>query len=152
VIARAFQHTGPGHLGAYALPEWAAALAQMKLTGEHGEVLTGNLDVERDYLDVRDVVGAYRALARSGESGAVYNVSSGTGVTMRLLLEGLIDAFGIDVAIVTDASRLRAVDQPVVIGDRSALTAATDWQPQYSLERTLADLADFWRARVREDG
>ncbi|MBJ7353319.1 MAG: NAD-dependent epimerase/dehydratase family protein [Thermoleophilaceae bacterium] len=150
VIARAFQHTGPGHVGAYALSDWAEQLARIELAGGSGEIATGTLDVERDYLDVRDVVSAYRALARAGESGSIYNVCSGSGVTMRLLLEGLIDAFGIDVAIVTDEARLRAVDQPVVVGDRTALSDATGWQPHYSLEQTLTDLAEFWRRRVRE--
>jgi GDP-4-dehydro-6-deoxy-D-mannose reductase len=152
VIARSFQHTGPGHVGAYALSDWAEQLARIELDGGSGEIATGALDVERDYLDVRDVVGAYRALARGGVSGQIYNVSSGSGVTMRQLLEGLIEAYGIDVEIVTDQSRLRKVDQPVVIGDRSALTAATGWEPQYPLDQTLGDLAEFWRGRVRADG
>lgn len=148
VIARSFQHTGPGHVGAYALSDWAEQLARIEAAGGSGEIATGNLDVERDYLDVRDVTAAYLALAAAGESGAIFNVSSGEGVTMRALLEGLIEAYGIDVEIVTDESRLRAVDQPRVVGDRSALTAATGWAPSIPLSRTLADLAAFWRERV----
>ncbi len=143
VTARAFQHTGPGHVGAYALSDWAEQLARGS-----SEIATGSLDVERDYLDVRDVVNAYILLSESGVSGEIYNVSSGSGVTMRLLLEGLIAAFSSDAQIVTDPARVRAVDQPVVIGDRSKLTDATGWQPQYSLEATLEDLAKFWRERV----
>lgn len=148
VIARAFQHTGPGHVGAYALPDWAERLARIERSGRPAEIATGNLDVERDYLDVRDVTRAYLALAERGAPGEIYNVSSGAGVTMRLLLEGLIDAFGVDADIVTDPARVRKVDQPVVVGDRSKLTAETGWQPAIPLERTLADLAGFWRERT----
>ncbi|MGH2906455.1 MAG: GDP-mannose 4,6-dehydratase [Solirubrobacterales bacterium] len=149
VIARAFQHTGPGHTGAYALSDWAGQLAQIERSGEPGQIATGNLDVERDYLDVRDVAAAYVALAQHGESGQTYNVCSGEAVTMRSLLEGLIAAFGVDAEIVTDEARLRAVDQPRVVGDVSRLAADTGWSRKYSIEQTLADLAQFWRERGR---
>jgi GDP-4-dehydro-6-deoxy-D-mannose reductase len=125
VIARAFQHTGPGHVGAYALSDWAKQLAEIERKGASSSIATGNLDVERDYLDVRDVASAYIALAASGVRGETYNVCSGVGVTMRALLEGLIEAFGVDVEIVTDPARLRSVDQPRVVGDPSRLKMDT---------------------------
>lgn len=148
VIARAFQHTGPGHVGAYALSDWARQLAEIKLSGESGSIATGNLDVERDYLDVRDVTAAYIALAQYGTRGETYNVCSGEGVTMRALLEGLIEAFGVDIAIEIDPARMRSVDQPRVVGDPAHLIADTGWSPRYELRQTLADLAQFWRRRV----
>lgn len=148
VIARAFQHTGPGHVGAYALSDWAEQLARLKATGESGAIATGNLDVERDYLDVRDVATAYIALAERGERGRIYNVASGEPVTMRALLEGLIAASEVDATIETDPARLRSVDQPSVYADVSALKGDTGWNRAYSLEQTLADLAAFWTGRV----
>lgn len=148
VIARAFQHTGPGHVGAYALSDWAEQLARLRAAGESGAIATGNLDVERDYLDVRDVVSAYIALAVRGKTGKTYNVASGQPVTMRALLEGLIEASGVDAAIETDPSRLRAVDQPSVYADVSALKGDAGWQREFTIEQTLGDLADFWLARV----
>lgn len=143
VVARSFQHTGPGHVGAYALPDWAEQLARGATT-----ISTGNLDVERDYLDVRDVARAYAKLADCTAPERIYNVGSGTPVTMRALLEGLIEAFGTEAEIVTDPSRVRAVDQPKVVADHSLLTAATGWTPAIDLRTTLADLAAFWRGRV----
>lgn len=148
VIARAFQHTGPGHVGAYALADWAEQLAKLKHLGSSGSIATGNLDVERDYLDVRDVAAAYLALAEQGEPGATYNVASGRPVTMLRLLESLIDEFAVDASIVTDPSRVRAVDQPSVYADISRLTGDTDWRARFALEETLGGLAAFWEARV----
>lgn len=145
VTARAFQHTGPGHTGPYALSDWAEQLARMP-TG--GSIATGNLEVERDYLDVRDVAAAYLALAELGVTGETYNVCSGRGVTMRALLEGLIAAYGADVEIVTDPDRVRAVDQPTVFGDVGKLQRDTGWKPEFTIEQTLADLAAFWTQRV----
>lgn len=143
VVARSFQHTGPGHVGAYALPDWAEQLAR-----DARQISTGNLDVERDYLDVRDVAAAYLALAECTAPERVYNVASGQPVSMRALLEGLITIFGGAAEIVTDPARVRAVDQPKVVGDRSLITSATGWTPAIPLATTLRDLADDWRARV----
>lgn len=149
VITRAFQHTGPEHTGAYALADWALQLARIERAGGGaGSIAVGNLDVDRDYLDVRDVASAYRAAAERGRPGAVYNVSSGVPLSMRALLEGLIAAFGIDVSIETDPARVRAIDQPVFVGDPSRLKADTGWEPSYALDETLRALADFARTQI----
>lgn len=148
VVTRAFQHTGPGHVGAYALADWALQLARIERLGGQGTLATGSLDVQRDYLDVRDVVTGYVAAAERGRNGATYNVCSGIPVSMRTLLEGLIRAFRVDVEIVTDPARLRAVDQPCVYGDPRRLTVDTGWRPVFGLEATLKALADTTRARL----
>lgn len=141
VVTRAFQHTGPGHSGAYALADWATQLARIERDGGPTSIATGNLDVERDYLDVRDVASAYVAVAERGRRGATYNVCSGRPVSMRTLLVELIHAFGLDVAIETDPARLRSVDQPVFYGDVGRLVADTGWGPRFTLAETLAALA-----------
>ena len=82
VVTRAFQHTGPGHVGAYALADWALQLATIERNRGPAAIATGNLDVERGCLDVRDVASAYRAVAESGRRGATYNVCSGQPVSM----------------------------------------------------------------------
>jgi GDP-4-dehydro-6-deoxy-D-mannose reductase len=148
IVTRAFQHTGPGHTGAYALADWAQQLAEIEARGGSGTIRCGNIDVERDYCDVRDVAAAYVAVADRGQPGAVYNVASGVPVTMRALLQGLIDAFGVDAAIEVDEARLRRVDQPRFYADVSRLKADTGWEPEHPLPDTLAALADFWRRRV----
>jgi GDP-4-dehydro-6-deoxy-D-mannose reductase len=150
VIARAFQHTGPGHVGAYALADWAQQLAEIEAGSGSGVITCGNIEVERDYLDVRDVASAYRALAMKGRAGEAYNVSSDVPRSMRSLLEGLIEAFDVQVQIQIDPERFRSVDQRVFYGDSAKTRTDTGWKPEYELEQTLADLAEFWRARVAE--
>ena len=142
VVTRAFQHTGPGHVGAYALSDWTRQLA-----GGASEIRVGSLDVARDYLDVRDVATAYVALMEQGRAGEVYNVASGVPVTMRELLDGLVQAFGGTAEVVVDPDRVRAVDVPVFVADVSRLRRDTDWDRAYSMEETLADLATWARAR-----
>ena len=141
VITRAFQHSGPGHQGEYALADWARQLVAIERAGGVGTIATGNLDVARDYLDVRDVASAYIAVAERGRPGETYNVCSGEPVTMLELLSGLIQAFDLAVQIETDPARVRAIDQPVFVGDPSKLHADTGWVPRHSRAEMLAALA-----------
>ena len=143
VITRAFQHTGPGHLGNYALADWAGQLASGAPV-----IRVGNLEVARDDLDVRDVVAAYYCLADTGHAGEIYNVGSGVPVTMAHLLDGLIEAFDSHARVETDPTRLRVVDQPVFYADVRRLVSDTTWQPRFTLQETLQDLADWWRSRT----
>jgi GDP-4-dehydro-6-deoxy-D-mannose reductase len=141
VVTRAFQHTGPGHVGRYALSDWAS-----QLVGRPASISVGNLDVVRDYLDVRDVARAYLEVAARANPGDVVNVGSGEERTMRLMLEGLVDAFGADTRIVVDPARLRAVDQPVFVADNEKLRGL-GWRPRYTIGETLSDLAAWYDAR-----
>lgn len=141
VVSRGFQHTGPGHVGAYALADWARQLA------DGVDVLeVGNLDVVRDYLDVRDAASALLALALRGRAGEVYNVASGTPRTMRSMLDGLLEAFGSDAEVRPAPGRMRSVDQPVLVADVSKLRADTGWSPRHPMDETLRDLAATARA------
>jgi len=114
----------------------------------------GNLDVVRDFTDVRDVVRAYWALLDRGATGAlarpatVYNVCSGRGVRLGDVLARLIELAGVNVEVRQDPARFRPADIPVLVGDPSRLRAATGWEPRIALESTLRDLLEDWRART----
>lgn len=148
IIARAFQHSGDGHTGAYALSDWAEQLARIEAGEREPQMRVGNLDVERDYLDVTDVAAAYAAIGERGEAGAIYNVCSGEPVSMRALLDGLIAAFGVEVTVETDQSRLRAGDQTQFFGSPARLEQDTGWRRSRSTAEMLAALAAYWRGRV----
>ncbi|GAA2169447.1 NAD-dependent epimerase/dehydratase family protein [Pedococcus bigeumensis] len=136
IISRGFQHTGPGHVGAYALADWARQLA------DGVDVLeVGNLDVVRDYLDVRDAASALLAVALEGKPGEAYNVASGVPRTMRSLLDGLLAAFASDAEVRPTDLRMRSVDQPVFVANVSKLRGQTEWTPQHTIGDTLRDLA-----------
>jgi GDP-4-dehydro-6-deoxy-D-mannose reductase len=136
VIARSFNHTGPGQDSRFALPSFARQLAGVE---EGGELRVGNLDARRDLLDVRDVVRAYRRLAAVGEGGVAYNVCSGRAVSMREALDELVALSGARVRVVVDPERVRHVDVPLLVGDSSRLRAL-GWAAEIPLRRTLAEL------------
>jgi GDP-4-dehydro-6-deoxy-D-mannose reductase len=141
ITVRPFTHTGPGQLPRYVLPAMVARLAEARRTGAR-EVPMGNLDVIRDFLDVRDVVRAYLLLLEHGASGAVYNVASGVGQHLGQTFTRLAALMQVDAAAVTDPALARPADIPVLIGDPSRLAAATGWAPAIPFDQTLRDLVD----------
>jgi GDP-4-dehydro-6-deoxy-D-mannose reductase len=150
VRVRPFNHLGPGQSEHFVAPALAARIARAERDGLD-EIPVGNLTARRDVTDVRDVVRAYRLLIERGEPGQVYNVCSGRDVAVQELADLLVAMARRPLRLVTDPSLLRQVDLPVLRGDPSRLQAATGWQPEVPIERTLADLLDDLRARVQAE-
>jgi GDP-4-dehydro-6-deoxy-D-mannose reductase len=146
---RAFNHAGPGQEPIYAIASFARQLAAGLERGEEPvRIVTGNPDARRDYTDVRDVVRAYRALADGAEPG-VYNVCSGRPASAAELVAALGSAAGVAVEHVVDPQLRRAHEVMEVRGDFAKLRAATGWEPEIPLVRTLADTVAWWREEIR---
>ncbi len=141
IVARAFPHSGPGQSTAFVLPAFAARLREAKRLGQR-EIPVGNLEVTRDFLDVRDVARAYLLLLIHGRPGECYNVASGVGRPLRDCFRQIAALVGVDAEPVEDASLVRPADIPVLVGDAGKLRAATGWQPTIAFEQTLQDLID----------
>lgn len=141
VIARAFNHTGPGRPTRYFESSIARQLADAVRRGEKHVALTvGKVDNVRDYSDVRDVVDKYLDLARA-PSGTVSNVCSGRGVELRRVIEMLAEIAGVTVTLNEDPARLRKNDIQSLVGvDSSA-------GPTRPLVETLTDLYRYERDR-----
>jgi len=112
----------------------------------------GNLDAVRDFTDVRDMVRAYWLAVQSARPGEVYNIATGNGITIRAMLDKLIALAHVEVRVETDPARLRPSDVEVLIGDSSKFRGDTGWEPRIPFDQTLADLLDYWRARVAAPG
>lgn len=139
VVARSFNHTGPGQDARFVLPSMARQLVRMRSEGDEPVLHVGNLDVWRDFLDVRDVVRAYLRLMEEGENGGVYNVCSGVARSLRELVETLIRLSGTGARVSVDPDRFRPVDVPLLVGDAHKLRSL-GWAPEVELEETLRDL------------
>jgi GDP-4-dehydro-6-deoxy-D-mannose reductase len=139
VVARAFNHIGPGQSDRFVVPALTQQLAAIAAGGAP-VLLVGNLNAARDFLDVRDVVAAYLALAASGESGQIYNVCRGVAVKVRDLLRDLIAIAGVPVEVREDPQRMRPLDVPLFVGSAEKLHARTGWRPAVPLERSLRDI------------
>jgi len=142
LVTRSFNHTGPGQSDAFAAPAFARQIAAIRAGVQSPVLRVGNLAAQRDFLDVRDVVAAYRLLAQRGGPCKVYNVCSGVAVTMREIVDRLLSIAGIEVAIEEDPARMRPSDTPLLVGDGSALRRDTGWTPKFALDQTLTDLLE----------
>lgn len=147
VAARPFNHTGPGQKPDYVVGAFCSRILEMERGGER-TMHVGRLDNIRDFLDVRDVVNAYRLLVESGAAGEAYNVASGEGVRIGDLLKILLDASGLgsSVEVIEDAAP-RAGDPPMLIGDNSKIRAAVGWEPRIPIEQSLLETLDWYRSR-----
>jgi GDP-4-dehydro-6-deoxy-D-mannose reductase len=150
VLARAFNHIGPGQDKRFAIPAFALQLARVAAGGPP-LVKVGNLDALRDFLDVRDVVAAYAVLAERGRAGEIYNVCSGTPVSLKEMLRRLIMIAGVAVEVRDDPERMRKSDVPTSYGDPGKLRADTGWEPQISLDAALRDVYEDAHLRVRSN-
>ncbi|MES2474695.1 MAG: NAD(P)-dependent oxidoreductase [Verrucomicrobiota bacterium] len=135
IIARAFNLIGPG------LPErlLAGRVCAQCLDSTDRCIKTGDLSAVRDFIDIRDAVEAYRLLMDQGVDGGIYNVASGEGISVRILVETLAKlAGGLEVVESREFGN-RGVDRSC--GNFSKL-AALGWKPQYPLKHSLQDMLE----------
>ena len=135
VVARPFNHIGPGQVTGFLIPDLYAQLVG------GGEVAVGNLSSSRDYTDVRDVCRAYRLLTETPSlAHGLYNVCSGQSVVGHEILRLVAEAVGRDdVATQTDAALLRPDDASAITGSAARLHTETGWKPQLTVEESIAD-------------
>ena len=145
VVARPFNHTGPGQAPTFAASSFARQIVEIERGKTPPTIAVGNLEARRDVTDVRDVVAAYAALMRHGRRGIAYNVCRSQTIGMGDLLNRLLAMSSARVELVTDPARLRPSDLPFLAGRADRLRADTGWTPRIPLEQTLADLLGFWR-------
>jgi GDP-4-dehydro-6-deoxy-D-mannose reductase len=145
VRTRSFNHAGPGQEPTYAIASFARQVAS---GGRRPRVVTGNPNARRDYTDVRDVVRAYRLLAERGAPG-VCNVCSGRSSSAVELIALLAEAADAEVEHEVDPALLRPNEVMELRGSFDALHAATGWEPEIPLTRTVADTLSWWTEEIR---
>lgn len=148
VRMRPFNHTGPGQDAQFVCSDFARQLIAVERGQQPAQIHVGNLEVTRDFCDVRDVVRAYALAWERGTSGEAYNVCSGIGRTTREILEALIRFASVSPEVLVRIERRRRIDVPLVVGSAAKLRAATGWAPMIEWEQTLRDLLDDWRRRL----
>lgn len=142
---RAFNHVGPRQTPAYVAPSIARQVALIE-AGKMDPVLKmGNLDPQRDVMDVRDTVRAYVAIMASARPGTPYNVCGGRPIRIGDLVDLFLAHARVPITIEQDPARMRPSDVPVLYGSHDRLTRDTGWTPRIPLEETVDALLDWWR-------
>ena len=148
IVTRSFNHTGPRQSPDFFAPGVARQVALIEKGAMEPVIRVGNLDAQRDLMDVRDVARAYALLVEKGDPGTIYNVASGSPHSMRRILDALVSRSHRAMRIETDPERLRPNDVPIFFGDPTRLIGATGWSPEITFDRMLDDLLAYWRSTV----
>lgn len=148
VVARSFNHIGPGQRPDFVVSSFAKQLAQIDLSLTPPEIRVGNLKALRDFTDVRDIVRGYR-LALTKGSGT-YNLCSGRAVSIESILKTLLALTEVSVEVQEDPNRMRPSEVPEIRGSFARAEADLGWRPLIELEQSLTDVFEYWRGELSQ--
>lgn len=153
LIVRAFNHIGPGQRSDFVFPNFARQIAEIEQSaddpkGARGALRVGNLEADRDFSDVRDVVRAYVTVMEKGEPGEIYHAGTGESRTVRSVLDALLALSPATINVVVDPERVRPNDITVSQSD-SAKLRELGWKPEIEFQQTVEDILNEARKEVQ---
>jgi GDPmannose 4,6-dehydratase len=151
VVTRMFTHTGPRRGDVFAESTFAKQIAMIEQEIIPSVVKTGNLDSMRTWSDVRDAVRAYYLLVTVNPiPGEYYNIGGSYSCTVGDMLKYLISiSRRKDIKVQTEGNRLRPLDADLQVPDTTKFKQHTGWEPLIPFEKTMHDLLDYWREKVK---
>jgi GDP-4-dehydro-6-deoxy-D-mannose reductase len=152
VRARAFNHLGPRQSPQFVAANYARQIAEAEAGLRRPVIRVGNVQAQRDFTDVVDVVRAYALLMEKGRSGEAYNIGSGQPRSIQSVLDALLKMSRLEVAIEPDPTRMRPSDVPVIYANIDKLRATTGWEPAIAFEESLCRVLTYWREVVQRPG
>jgi len=145
VMTRSFNHIGPGQKEIFVVASFAKRLVEMKKEGATSpKLMTGDISLIRDFVDVRDVVRAYDGLLKKGRKGEIYNICRGVGYSLKELVQQIASILGMEVLTETDEGLIRPRDNKVIVGSNEKIKRDIGWAPAIPLRRSLEDVINFW--------
>ncbi|AFJ89041.1 GDP-mannose 4,6-dehydratase [Burkholderia vietnamiensis] len=145
VIARPFNYTGVGQDDAYLLPKLVSHYASRA-----PRISLGNLDVSRDFSDVRDVTAAYLKLLEAAPAGETFNVCSERAYSLKEVLAMLSRIAGYVIDVTIDPRFVRHNEVKRLSGSRDKLRRAVGELPVTPLDDTLRWMMDAVRDAPRQ--
>lgn len=149
IRARAFNHIGPRQSPVFVAASFAKQIAEIEAGLIEPTLCVGNLNAQRDFTDVKDVVRAYHLLIQYGDPGEAYNVGTGKAHSIQSLLDILLNYTSAHIKIEQDPERMRPSDVPVIYADNSKLHSKTGWTPTCQFEDSLRQVLDYWREEIK---
>jgi len=149
ILTRAFNHEGPGRGEQFVTSTFAKQIAEIEKGKREPIVRVGNLQAQRDYTDVRDVIRAYWLATEKCEFGKPYNICSGKVWVIKDVLDFLLSiSTKKGIKVEQDPERMRPSDVQILKGDYTEFKKATGWEPKIPFEKTLEDTLNYWREKV----
>lgn len=151
IVARSFNHTGPGQDTAMIVPKIISQMWEIK-RGQREHIELGDNELKRDITHVKDVVRAYRMLLEQSEWQGVCNVCRGESISLKDIAEYAKVKAGLDVSVEAilkvNTAFLRPDDPKDIYGDNSLLKQVIDWQIEYSYPSLFDDISDSFSTSV----
>ncbi|MBX2887584.1 MAG: GDP-mannose 4,6-dehydratase [Ferruginibacter sp.] len=145
IHTRSFNHIGPYQNENFAIGSFLKQITTQKKQGKKEVTLVvGDIDVIRDFTDVRDVVRAYYLLLQKGIKGETYNVCSNHGYKLREIIDTCSKLTGLQIKTVANANNLRPSENKELIGSYEKLNKETGWYPKIDMKTSLTDLLSYW--------
>lgn len=148
VILRPFTHTGPGQAKDFVLPTIANQIVEIEKGKRPPLIELGTIEVKREFMNIQDIINAYKLTIEKCKSGNIYNISSNKGHTIAEALEIFKKLSKIKFEVKSDPSKIRKVDIPVLIGNGDKFTKLKGWEPKFKFDKTIEDLLNYWRAKT----
>lgn len=149
VHARSFNHIGPYQNESFVIASFVKQISQQRRQGKQEvNLIAGDIDVIRDFTDVRDVVRAYFLLLMKGRTGETYNVCSNKGYKLSDLIDLFVELADTRIKIFANSNNFRPTENKIIIGSYEKLLKETGWQPLIDIRTCLTDLLVYWDNKV----
>ena len=149
VLTRSFNHVGPMQKDVFVVSSIAKQLVEIKKSGRNkGAVVTGDISIVRDFIDVLDAVHAYYLLLKKGKKGDVYNVCSGVGLSIKDIIDMMAKQLNMKVDINIDSNLIRPADNKIIIGSNRKIKKELGWNNNISMDQSLKNIIAYWEARL----
>jgi GDP-4-dehydro-6-deoxy-D-mannose reductase len=140
VCTRSFNHCGANQDDRFVIPSIVKQFRRIQSGLQPKVVAVGNKKIIRDFIDVLDVVEAYKLLLDHSRSGSIYNVCSGHGRSIEVIIKMISENFGIDVDILENITTTRPIDNPTIVGCNDKIKSELGWEPKIPFEQSLKDI------------
>jgi GDP-4-dehydro-6-deoxy-D-mannose reductase len=148
IITRSFNHIGPGQKDKFVISSFAKQLVQLANDDSmEKKIVTGDLSITRDFLDVRDVAKAYYILLKQGKSKSVYNICSGRGIMLKDIVIKMSELLNISIQTEVNPQLIRPNENRKITGSYQKMKNDFNWEPEISLEQSLADIINYWKEK-----
>ncbi len=148
MMVRAFNHIGPMQSPSFVVSDFCKQVSEIEKGMKEPTIKVGNLNVKRDFTDVRDVVRAYFLLIQNGKKGESYNVGSGKAIEINTILQRILSLSTCTISIYKDEKKIRPSDTPIIEANITKLQECTGWSASIPLDQTISDTLNYWRNNI----
>ena len=137
---RAFNHIGVGQRDTFVIPSWCKQVAEIEKGIREPKLIVGNINVSRDFTDVRDIVHAYRLVLESNNSSEIYNVGQGKAFLLSDILNYIISLSSKDIKVEINQDLIRPNDNAIICCDNNKIKKKLNWKPKYDVLDTIKEI------------